>query len=108
MTPVINPPLVACSPSSGHNRFFGTTKFAGATDAVAPNCVFQAMTTRVPSRALHVGMSGATGNWELAGIRAREAEHGYTIIAYDPTGQYDPACKTNLIPSPMPPDPDEH
>lgn len=95
--------------SSGHNFLYGATTTAGTPNTPAPGCAFAVFTGQFPFLVLRKGASDQTGAWRVENLaRSSRGARGYMEIAFDPAGQYDPACKANLIPSPMPPDPSEH
>lgn len=106
MTP---PSAVILSPELGLMRLSGTTVVAGSPDASIGS--IPVFLVRSIQRLLTIRrtISSPTGAWVFDRIVApRTADGGYVTIAFDPAKAYDPACKTNLIPSPMPPDPAEH
>lgn len=92
----------------GVNKLFGTTAAAGSPDVAVPQSkviLFYPATTMV-MRA--TGLSDAVGGFAFERVLSGGGFMSHALIALDPSGQYDPVCKTNLIPSPMPPDPSEH
>lgn len=91
-------PILFC----GNNRVFGTTSANGIP--VASATVF-ALENSPGFRQLRGTQSDATGGFVLDRLGSFTR---VVMIAFDPTNQYDPTCKANLIPSPMPPDPSEH
>ena len=90
--------------NSGFSRLSGTAMVAGTPD-VAVACRVQILTADPPPRHVATAFS-VGGEWSIEGIRIIPG--GYTAIGYDHTGVHDPAAKTGLIPTPMPPDPAEH
>lgn len=94
--------------TEGHNSLSGSTAIAGDPDTSAPGRSVQLLrSVRLPHFIAGV-VSDTAGQYAFEHIRHRPASDGYTVIAYDHTGVYDPVAKTNLVPSPMPPDPAEH
>jgi len=107
MKNLLRPPRRA-APYNGLCALSGTTARAGQPDAPAAAAPVLLSVSYGFSLAQATVSDGA-GNWAFYGLKpATLFPSVYAAIAYDPTGQYDPACKTHLIPSPMPPDPDEH
>lgn len=91
----------------GLHRLKGTVLVAGNPDTPVTRPVRLLRSFGAPT-VLGLTISSADGTYTFEGLRKPPADDGYTVIAYDPTGQYDPVAKTNLVPSPMPPDPSEH
>lgn len=92
---------------SGLHYVSGTTKIAGAPDQAVTRRAQLLRSVRNPVLVGEV-YSDAAGGWIVENIAKRPAGDGYTAIAYDHTGTYDPVAKAGLVPTPMPPDPAEH
>jgi hypothetical protein len=89
----------------GNNQLSGTISLAGTPDTLSPNTRVVLLRNALQHVVVSESQSDDEGSYRIDGIR-----HGtqYTLIAYDPTDALDPACRANLIPSPMPPNPLEH
>lgn len=93
---------------TGINRIYGTVAFAGSPDIPTPGSLVVLSVGRfyVPRSST---TSDEAGAYTFEGLRGwTHPEEKFSVMAYDPTGQYDPVAKAGLIPSPMPPDPLEH
>lgn len=89
----------------GHSQIVGSTVVGDPAVPVAGSRVGLLTGALIPI-GVRVLSSSATGDYTF--VRVRSTAEGYAVIAFDPSGVYDPAAKANLVPSPMPPDPAEH
>lgn len=88
----------------GNAFIWGTTRVPGSPDTPI-SCRVQLLRISHVAQIVDETRSDEGGLWEVGRL---SSDLRYTAIAYDNTGTFDPVCKTNLIPSPMPPDPSEH
>ncbi len=99
-------PLIKLRPHGGNYRLRGTVLESGGEQPVADRLVqvFAEITkTRgggrpVTLKQLESVKTQQNGTWEAAYLSPALS---YTVIAFDPDGQYDPVMKAGLIPEPM-------
>ena len=97
-------PLPPCRP--GINFLYGTTASGGATGTPVAEAQIALLPADMLGRTLSArSVSDEEGAFCFYGLPSSVK---FAVVAFDPTGQYDPAAKNNLVPSPMPPDPSEH
>lgn len=89
---------------AGHNQLDGSTTYA---DAVAPSSRVDLMTLYPKPVKIGTTTTDAEGALRFDHLQFNPKAE-ITLLAFDPAGQFDPTVKTNLIPSPMLPDPAEH
>ena len=94
--------------TAGLHYLSGRTRVAGNPDIASPYQIVQLLQEKQDTRLVLQTLSDGRGVWRFSGIAPRQLGYGYTVIAYDSSGTYDPAAKDNQIPMPMPPEPSEH
>lgn len=97
--------IMAAHKSGGFGRLHGTAE-ANDNPASCPVELYVEIAgpLKSPARSSVVKVkisetkSNASGAWEF---RHLSQANRYTVISYDPTGEFDPVIKGGLIPSPM-------
>ncbi|MCW8918975.1 MAG: hypothetical protein OQL08_09200 [Gammaproteobacteria bacterium] len=93
------------SVAAGSACLEGTTAIAGDPDTPVSRDVYlsveqdaaSARTRRGASKLLERIVSAADGTWRVNNL---DPTRHYSAVAYDHTGQYDPATKGGLVPTP--------
>ena len=108
MTAIFTSPQVRTFFGIGNSAMHGSTLVAGTPDAPVSRRVQLWSGILLAPRLIVTQYSDAEGLYTFTRLGRSLTSDGYTVIAYDHTGVHDPVAKTNLVPSPMPPDPTEH